>query len=304
MSSVPPSGSWSQSFPELPELPEGVVPSTPPPPAPNVDAGTGEVLPRWAPWTAWLALLAGFVGTLFGAVLIGVVAAAFGASFSDPPPAVNIAATIVQDGAFVTAALLLARRAGPLLPAEFGLRRTALWQALGWIALALLAFYVFSGAWAALVNVNQKDTLPQDLGVHDSTAALVAVCVLVTVIAPMAEELFFRGFFFGALRNWHGLWPAAIVTGLVFGGIHVGSAPVQFLPPLAFLGFVLCLLRWRTGSLLPCMAVHALNNSIAFAVNEASWNASQAILLILGSNAVILLVCLPLLRTRRTAIPA
>lgn len=304
MSSVPPPGSWPQSFPELPELPAGVAPSTPPPPAPVVDAHTGEVLPRWAPWTAWVALPAAFAAALFGAVLIGIVAGAFGASFDHPPPAVNIAATIMQDGAFVGAAILFARRAGPLLPAQFGLRRTALWPALGWMALALLTFYVFSGAWAALVHVHEKDTLPQDLGVHDSTAALVAVCVLVTVIAPMAEELFFRGYFFGALRNWHGLWPAAILTGLVFGGIHVGSAPVAFLPPLAFLGFVLCLLRWRTTSLLPCMAVHALNNSIAFAVNEAHWNAGQTVLLILGSNAVVLLVCVPLLRLRRPAIPA
>ena len=58
---------------------------------------------------------------------------------------------------------------------------------------------------------------------------------LVAVVAPIAEEFFFRGFFFGALRNWRGLWPAAIITGLVFGAIHVGSAEAAFLLPLALL---------------------------------------------------------------------
>ena len=68
-----------------------------------------------------------------------------------------------------------------------------------------------------------------------------------TVIAPIVEEFFFRGFFFGALRNWHGVWPAALITGVVFGCIHVGSAPIGFLVPLAFLGFILCLVYAEDG---------------------------------------------------------
>jgi len=100
------------------------------------------------------------------------------------------------------------------------------------------------------------------------TVALVAVTILVCVIAPMAEEFFFRGYFFSALRNWRGLWPAAILTGLVFGGIHAGSAPVGFLVPLAFFGFLLCLIYNATRSLYPCIATHCINNSIAFGVGE------------------------------------
>ena len=46
-------------------------------------------------------------------------------------------------------------------------------------------------------------------------------------------------------------WPAAIITGLVFGGVHAGSAPVVDLVPLAGLGFGLCLLYRYTGSLYP-----------------------------------------------------
>ena len=105
------------------------------------------------------------------------------------------------------------------------------------------------------------------------------------VVAPIAEEFFFRGYFFGALRNWRGVWPAAVLTGLVFGGIHVGSAPVGFLVPLAFFGFLLCLIYDRTRSLYPCMALHCVNNSIAFGVGEHwGW---EIPLVLAGSLAVI-----------------
>ena len=75
--------------------------------------------------------------------------------------------------------------------------------------------------------------------------------MLITVFAPLGEELFFRGFFFGSLRNWRGPWLAAVLTGLVFGAIHAGSSPVGYLVPLAIFGIGLCLLYEWTGSLYP-----------------------------------------------------
>ena len=89
------------------------------------------------------------------------------------------------------------------------------------------------------------------------------------------------GFIFGALRRWKirfagrdlGPWIAAIVTGILFGLAHTGSASPQYLIPLGFLGFVLCLVRWRTGSLYPCMALHSVNNALALGVNQLHWDA-------------------------------
>ena len=96
------------------------------------------------------------------------------------------------------------------------------------------------------------------------------------MIAPIAEEFFFRGFVFGALRRMDvviagrniGVWIAAIITGILFGLAHTGSASPQYLVPLGFLGFMLCIVRWRTGSLYPCMALHSINNSLALGVNQ------------------------------------
>ena len=275
MSSAPESASPPPFFFEYPELPEG----RPRPPARR---------PAWRPWSAWVALLAGFAGALAGAVVVGVVAAAFGASFDDPPPAVSISATIVQDGCLVASAFFFARLSGLPRPGDFGLRPTRPGPAVGWMAVTFFAFYAVTAIWVAILGTSPTDDkLPKELGADTSTIALLAVAVLVTVVAPVAEEFFFRGFFFTALRNWRGVWPAAIVTGLVFGGIHAGSADATYLLPLAFFGFALCLLYVRTGSLYPCIALHCVNNSLAFGVSQDwSW---QIPLVIAGALCAIAL---------------
>jgi membrane protease YdiL (CAAX protease family) len=155
--------------------------------------------------------------------------------------------------------------------------------------LAWIAFIAFSALWVAVANVKDKEKLVDRLGANRSAVALVAVLLLTCVIAPVCEEFFFRGYFFTALRNWRGPWPAAIVTGLVFGGIHAGSAPAAFLVPLAFFGFVLCLLYWRTRSLYPCIALHALNNSVAFGVTE-HWGWQIPVVAISSLAAIVVLL--------------
>jgi membrane protease YdiL (CAAX protease family) len=259
------------------------------------DRRPSEERTAWRPWSAPLALFGAFVVAFLGQAVILAVGSIFGMDVADPSPAANIVATLFQDFAFVAVAVMFARSAGRVTTAQFGLKRTPFWPAVGWTALAGLSFYVLSGLWAALMNLSESDELPDSLGVERSTVALVAVCVLVTVVAPLAEEFLFRGYFFGALRNWKGVWPAAVITGVVFGGIHVGGTDVEFLPPLMVLGFILCVLRWKTGSLLPCIALHAFNNAIAFGVTAADWPGWAVLLLIVGAVTSCMLICLPLL---------
>ena len=142
-----------------------------------------------------------------------------------------------------------------------------------------------------------------------STAALVGATVFVCVVAPIAEEFFFRGFIFGALRRMRivvagreiGTWVAAVLTGILFGLAHTGSASSQYLIPLGFLGFVLCLVRWKTGSLYPCMALHSANNCVALGVNQEHWRAGEIVALAVGSLFVIGLLTGPLSRPARAA---
>jgi membrane protease YdiL (CAAX protease family) len=277
-----------EPFLDAPELPEGIEPRR---------------RPRWPPWTSVVALVAGFAAALFGALVLGVVAVAFGADFKHQPPSVQILATIVQDLCLIGSAVVFARMFGRVRPADFGLRPTRLWPAVGWAVLTWASFYVFTAAFVAIIGASPSDDqLPKQLGVNDSTTALIAVAFLVAVVAPVAEEFFFRGFFFTALRNWRGLWPAAIGTGIVFGAIHGSSADAAFLLPLGFFGFSLCLLYHKTGSLYPGIAVHCANNSVAFGATQGwTW---QIPVLLACSLIVIGCVALAVRRVWSPAPPA
>jgi len=285
--------------------------STPPPntvsEAPAFEPATatrGRDEPPWRIWTAPAGVALGLALGLFGSIIVDVLAAVGGSSLRHPTPAVSLLNDLLFDLAFVGAALYLASLHGRPRASDFGFRRVSPMFAIGAIAAAGIAYYVITAAYAQLVKLHGNDKLPSELGVSKSTAALVGATIFVCVIAPIAEEFFFRGFIFGALRRWRirvagrniGTWVAAVITGILFGLAHTGSASSQYLIPLGFLGFVLCLLRWRTGSLYPGMALHSINNALALGVNQLSWNAPEILALMAGSLLTIAALTGPLAR--------
>ncbi len=217
-------------------------------------------LPGWPWWSAFVALLGAFVLTAIGALAVDLPAVAFGVEItsSHTPPGLTIADTFVQDLAFVAAPLICAHWFGRAVRAwQFGLRRPGVgWSSAAMMVLALIvAFILLNAGWSQLVNPG-KEKLLEQLGTEESTLLLVLSAGLTCVVAPMCEEFLFRGYIFTALRSW-GLLPAAIADGLLFGGVHVSSAPALDLLPLAALGFGLCLLYRYSGSLYPGMGAHA-----------------------------------------------
>ncbi|HEX3802546.1 MAG TPA: type II CAAX endopeptidase family protein [Solirubrobacteraceae bacterium] len=255
-------------------------------------------------WIALAGVLFGFAGGLFVSIMVQLIGTAFGSPAANPTPAVNIASDFLFDGAFVGSALYFTTIRGVMGRAEFGYRRIPWRVGVGAVLGAGAAYYLVTLVYAAVVNVHGTDKLPSDLGVQRSTWAAIGTAVFVCAAAPMAEEFFFRGFLFGVLRRMRitaggrdlGPWVAAVVVGLLFGLAHYDSAQPQFLIPLGFLGFVLCIVRWKTGSLYPCMALHSINNCIALGVNELSWNAGEIVALTVGALTVIALVTGPLSR--------
>jgi len=242
-------------------------------------------------------------------VFVGIAAKASGSSVTNPSPAVALIGDFLFDLAFVAAALYFASRSRARF-SDFGFRRVRLGVAVGGVLLAAISYYVLTSIYGSVFRLHGSDKLPSELGVSKSTAALVGATVFVCVIAPIAEEFFFRGFVFGALRQMRitiagheiGIWVAATLTGILFGLAHTGSASSQFLIPLGFLGFVLCVLRWRTGSLYPCMALHSINNSLALGISQLHWSAPDVLALIFGSVLVITAITGPFAR-RQLAVP-
>lgn len=91
--------------------------------------------------------------------------------------------------------------------------------------------------------------------------------VAATVLAPLSEEMFFRGLLLSAVWNFTGsAWSAVSLTALAFGFAHM-SQPQDVLP-LATMGAALGLIRVRYASLIPCILVHFLFNArtMAFAL--------------------------------------
>ncbi len=285
MSSIPP--------------PRVTPPPSVPPPQPEPAADHEAEVP-WPIWTAPAAVLTGLLVGVFGSVLVAGIGAAAGSSKNSP--AVNLISDFVFDVGFVLTALYFASLRRRARPADFGYRRIAVMLGIGAVLAGGIGYYVVTAIYQALVHLHGTDKLPQSLGVGSSTAALVGAAVFVCVVAPIAEEFFFRGFIFGGLRRMHvviggqdiGTWLAAAITGLLFGLAHTGSASAQYLIPLGFLGFVLCLVRWWTRSLYPCMALHSVNNALALGVNQLHWDAGAIVALLAASVTVVGAITLPL----------
>jgi membrane protease YdiL (CAAX protease family) len=251
-----------------------------PPPASSASAAQ-RGFPWWSPFAALFAALAASV------VVAAIIAGVAGEQADDLSPGVILTATFIQDALLIAAMLGISALNGvKLTPATFGLRKSVSKDALPLAIGVFIAFYIFLIAWSRL-QPSAKDDLLDDLGAKTSTASAIAVAVLVCVVAPIVEELFFRGFLFNALqRVWHWV-PSAIVGGLVFGGIHAGGTPAIFLVPLAVLGFLLCFLYKRLGSVLPGMGVHAFNNALTLGVG-LSWSAGKVLILLVLAPAVVI----------------
>jgi membrane protease YdiL (CAAX protease family) len=256
--------------PEPPELPEGVA-------------------PRWPAWYAGVGFLVALIGTL---IAVGVVAAATGAGTDDDDPTFTIIATLMQSLIFVGTAVLFASFTRKPKPWHFGLRRAPFWPALGWAALGMVSFYVVAAVYTALVSPDAEQTVAQDLGADQGTFGLIVAGFMVICIAPFAEEFFFRGFFYRALRSKYSVIVAALIDGALFGIIHYdfsGADALLITPPLAVLGFVFCLVYEKTGSLWPVIGLHAFNNAIAYGVAVEDAGVS----LVLGPLMLVACMLLP-----------
>jgi membrane protease YdiL (CAAX protease family) len=244
----------------------------------------------WPAWSGPVALVAALVLAAVGGLIVDIPAVLFGVkvSSSHTPPGLELADTVVQDAMFVLTAVLFVQLGGRVVRSwQLGLRPTPArwWQILAAMAGVYLAFFLFSVVWAAALGEQPKEELLKQLGADEGALLLALSALLTTVIAPIGEETLFRGYIFPALAKWRGWLLGGALTGVLFGAVHVGSAPVVYLVPLAVLGFLLCALYRQTGSLYPCIATHCLNNSIAFgALEKWSW---QILPLAVGALATI-----------------
>ena len=208
----------------------------------------------------------GFIGIGVGAVGVivtsGIVAIPFALAGADLDSAgFIIVGTIVQDLVMIAAAYFVTADLGSPNGRTFGLRPFKS-SAFGWIFAALMAYLVLTSIYTVLVDP-PSEQLPSGLEDADQDLLVaVATGFLLIAVAPLAEEVFFRGFLYQAFRNSFGVLPGALLSALIFGAIHFEFFK---LVQLAILGVILALLFEKTKSLWPPIILHGLNNTLAFA---------------------------------------
>jgi len=92
-----------------------------------------------------------------------------------------------------------------------------------------------------------------------TTISAVLAVTSMTIVAPIVEEIVFRGLLFGALASGLGVLASALVTALLFGAVH---GDLLFFPAIAALGLVTALAYAATGNLWVAIILHALNNAL------------------------------------------
>jgi uncharacterized protein len=253
-----------------------------------------QLRPNWPAWYGLAALgMALVIAVIASGILFALLKAA-GADVSSDSPGVNLVATLIQDFALAGCAIWLASQVSPPRPWQFGLRSLPFLRGLKWGAIAFAIYFGFQILYVALVHPEQKQTTLQDLGAGNGVAITIFIGLLVVGVAPAVEEFFFRGFFYTALRTRFPFIAAALIDGLVFGAVHAPTG-IEAVPPLIALGFAFCVAYEATGSILPGIVLHALNNMIAFGADkDGSWAVGGV------TAALVVAACVTLPRTSRT----
>jgi membrane protease YdiL (CAAX protease family) len=156
--------------------------------------------------------------------------------------------------------LVLAIAAGLRRREAFALRRpSSLGRAVRFALVAIAVAGVTSAIVGPLLNPGKEQGILPKRWVHGHIGPFVVSVVAVAVVAPIVEELMFRGLGFSLLRK-YGRRVAILAVGLAFGVAH--GIP-EALPILVPFGSALAYVRDRTGSVYPGMVVHALFNTVA-----------------------------------------
>ena len=146
------------------------------------------------------------------------------------------------------------------------LRRPTSWETAARIGLGIgFGIFVLSLILTPLLEPGREQGVTPDTWQPEHAGAYIANGLVVVVVAPIVEELTFRGLGYSLLAR-YGRWTAIIATGLAFALAH---GLVNAFPLLAAFGIGLAFLRSRVDSVYPGMIVHGLFNAIALTVAVA-----------------------------------
>jgi uncharacterized protein len=220
--------------------------------------------PLPAPWGV-RELLFGIFTAAAGILALNLVLLAAAATTGGAPAKNGAVLTVfvaLQDLVIVAAAALFSIARYCVGWAQLGLRGFNVPLGCGLSAALLFASYVVRICYGLVALAFGYKPALQDVLLRLDTEGfgLVLTLIAAAVVAPIAEEIFFRGFLYGGLRGRIGAIGAMLVSTLFFTALHFSID--QFIP-IFFLGLFLAWLYEKTGSLYPGILLHLSNNAIS-----------------------------------------
>jgi membrane protease YdiL (CAAX protease family) len=143
---------------------------------------------------------------------------------------------------------------------------------------------IFTGAFLAVAVLLASLLFPPPTEsaldrILTTRASMAAFVILGIVVAPLMEEIMFRGFLYTVLADLYGPGLAVPVTSAAFAALHFlqlwGNWPAMFL--ILAVGYILTVVRKRSNSLIPSVIMHTAYNSMIFGIS--------ALLILLQRNA-------------------
>jgi uncharacterized protein len=230
-----------------------------PPATPPLAAAPDREFPpsTWGPGGALL----GAVLAIITGLVLGLPAIAFVDSEGELTTTANVIAQIGLVVGLLMVPLVVAGRSGASTLGECLWRlgvRSFRPSAFLWMFVAVLGYLAFAILYSALILE------PEQEDIADGFGPIPVQVLLIVFGAAIAEEVCFRGMLFGGLRERLPRVSAALLAGTVFGLLHAFTG-ISAVPPLIALGAIFCLLYEKTGSIVPGILLHMLNNSVALA---------------------------------------
>jgi uncharacterized protein len=226
----------------------------------------GRIANDWRRWGVLEILL----GIVFGHILVvityGLVSEIGGyEDFSEFPRWLVALSSLPLQGSMAVAAVLAAsyRGGGIVKDFLFKMERNDIFVGLS-VGLAAQFLLVPALTWPVLwlfdIDVEEVKKVAEELTDHpSSTIGVIALLLFIGIFTPIAEELFFRGLLYGALRKgikYSGkkcIWISMIISSLIFSAVHL---QLILLPALFGVGMVFALLYEKSGRLAPAIWAH------------------------------------------------
>lgn len=240
------------------------------PPRPDAMHAAESMPPRssatsWGAGEAVVAYLLGFIGS---AILVAPLVTAYGASST-----LNSVANAIVAIATLAVLVLWLRLRHPGAIAAIGLRSARPIRDLrdgilfGLVLYPAVAFVAATVVQTLIrVTTGAEASAPQQVPSDLTPVGAAVVIAYAVLVAPFAEEFFFRGVLFGALASRYGFAPGALGSAMLFGLIHFVPGPwadsVLLMAVMVPTGFGLAWIRARRGSLYASIGAHLTFNVI------------------------------------------